>query len=163
MSIFVSHYVMLSVLSITISCLSLCNCKDCSTSGFPVLRDSSSSCPLSRWRCRFLLPFSASGSFPKSWIKRLFAIEYQYQLCQNTKTKQKQYLSRCLVSLQKLGERKCWWLNDIISLRPGVSMNLCFTWAEEWHSYFKAGLNNIYGPQVMQTHEAWLQTVHFFF
>ena len=37
------------------------------------------------------------------------------------------------------------------------------TSAEEGHSYFKAGLNNIYGPQVMQTHEAWLQTVHFFF
>ena len=42
-------------------------------------------------------------------------------------------------------------------------MNLCFTSAEEGHSYFKAGLNNIYGPQVMQTHEAWLQTVNFFF
>ena len=35
--------------------------------------------------------------------------------------------------------------------------------AEEWHSYFKAGLNNIYGPQVMQTHEAWLKAVNFFF
>lgn len=35
--------------------------------------------------------------------------------------------------------------------------------AEEWHSYFKAGLNNIYGPQVMQTHEAWLWMVIFFF
>ena len=42
------------------------------------------------------------------------------------------------------------------------SMNLCFTSAEEWHSYFKAGLNNIYGPQVMQTHEVWLKAVNFF-
>ena len=37
------------------------------------------------------------------------------------------------------------------------------TSAEEWHSYFKAGLNNIYGPQIMQAHEAWLQMVFFFF
>ena len=51
----------------------------------------------------------------------------------------------------------------MISLRPGVSMNLCFTSTEEWHSYFKAGLNNVYGPQVIQTHEAWLQMVIFFF
>ena len=29
--------VMLSVLSVTKSCLTLCNCRDCSTSGFPVL------------------------------------------------------------------------------------------------------------------------------
>ena len=42
-------------------------------------------------------------------------------------------------------------------------MNLCFTSAEEGHSYFKAGLNNIYGPQIMQAHEAWLQMVFFFF
>ena len=71
--------IMVQFSSISQSCLTLCDCMDCSMSGFPVHRACSNSCPLSRW-CHptissSALPFSsclqscpASVSFPTSWL-----------------------------------------------------------------------------------------------
>ena len=68
--------------SVTKSCLTLCDPVDCSTPGFPVLHyllESPNSCPLSWW-CHLTFSssvslfsscpqsFSASGSFPMSWL-----------------------------------------------------------------------------------------------